>query len=137
MAGPAPPASALGLAAATVGTALAAASAGALNQVLERERDARMRRTASRPLPSGRLSVPSALAFAGGAAAASVAILGAGANGLTAALGLATIAAYAGVYTPMKPLTPWNTAVGAVVGAVPPLMGWAAATGDAAAAAAP
>jgi protoheme IX farnesyltransferase len=154
-------ASAGGLLAAVTGTALAAASAGALNQLIEKPLDARMKRTASRPLPSGRLTPAAAAGFAAGAAAASAAVLLAGTNALTAALGMATIAAYAFVYTPLKtrsacgggacelasmrsftaaftdshlarpPAGLWNTAVGAVVGAVPPLMGWAAATGGA------
>jgi len=123
------PASWPALCAAVVGTSLAAASAGALNQVWEAPLDARMRRTAGRPLPSGRLSRAHALAFGGAMAAASVTVLAAGANALTAALGAGTIALYVLVYTPLKTRSTLNTAVGAVVGAVPPLMGWAAATG--------
>ena len=95
-------ASAGGLLAAVTGTALAAASAGALNQLIEKPLDARMKRTASRPLPSGRLTPAAAAGFAAGAAAASAAVLLAGTNALTAALGMATIAAYAFVYTPLK-----------------------------------
>jgi protoheme IX farnesyltransferase len=120
-------------AAAVGGTALAAASANTFNQVSEAPLDALMKRTQGRPLPTGRLSRPAALAFGGGAALASLGVLLAGTNPLTAALGMGNIALYALVYTPLKQLSTLNTAVGAVVGAVPPLMGWAAATGSLAA----
>lgn len=86
-----------------------------------------MARTARRPLPSGRMSREHALAFATTAGLTGVGSLALLVNPTTAALGAATIALYAGVYTPLKPRTPYNTWVGAVVGAVPPLMGWSAA----------
>lgn len=113
----------------TVGTALAAASANVLNQVYERRTDALMRRTASRPLPAGEVLPGAAVGAAGALGAASAVMLGIGANPLTAVLGMANIGLYAGIYTPLKQSTTWNTWVGAVVGAVPPLMGYAAATG--------
>ena len=120
-------------AAAVSGTALAAASANTFNQVAEAPLDALMKRTQGRPLPTGRLSRGAALAFGWGAGAASLGVLLAGTNPLTAALGMGNIALYALVYTPLKQLSTLNTAVGALVGAVPPLMGWAAATGSLAA----
>ncbi len=118
---------------AVTGTSLAAASANTFNQVWERAPDALMRRTAGRPLPTGRLSVRAALSFGAATGAASAALLLATTNALTAALGVGNIALYALVYTPLKRVSVWNTAVGALVGAVPPLMGWAAATGGLAA----
>uniref|UniRef100_A0A7R9URP9 Heme O synthase n=1 Tax=Diacronema lutheri TaxID=2081491 RepID=A0A7R9URP9_DIALT len=114
-----------------VGTFLASASASCLNQIYERDRDGRMRRTMRRPLPAGHMSVPHALAFALGSGTAGVGLLAACANPLTAALGLANIALYAAVYTPLKVRSHRNTEVGAIVGALPPLMGWTAATNSA------
>ena len=119
--------------AAVTGTTLAAAAANTFNQVYERRSDALMMRTQRRPLPAGRLSVPQALAFGGGCAAASAGVLLLGANPLAAGLALGNVALYALVYTPLKRVTVFNTHVGAVVGAVPPLVGWAAATGSLAA----
>jgi len=117
------------LAATLLGTALVAGGAGALNQWLERSRDALMRRTASRALPSGRLSPREALSFglALGIVGTSILLLGAGS--LAASVALATFVLYVAVYTPLKPLTSLNTVVGAVPGALPPLIGWGAATG--------
>jgi len=128
-----PPYEAGPLAATMAGTFLASACANTLNQVYERPRDARMKRTMRRPLPSGRVSPGHALAFAGASGTAGVALLYSMADPLAAALAAGNIALYAGVYTPLKVVTPLNTAVGAVVGAMPPLMGWAAATGSIAA----
>ena len=116
------------LVAVSAGTALAACSANTFNQVWEVSHDALMKRTAQRPLPSGRISKPHALAFGVGAGAAGTAVL-ATCNPLTAALGAANIGLYALVYTPMKQRSEWNTLAGALVGAIPPLMGYAAATG--------
>lgn len=113
----------------SLGTLLASASANALNQIYEVVNDGRMRRTAARPLPSGRMSRPHALAFALLAGAGGVALLADKTNATTAALGAANILLYAAIYTPLKQLSVANTWVGAIVGAVPPLMGWAAATG--------
>jgi protoheme IX farnesyltransferase len=112
-----------------LGTALSAFGANILNQLVEQDRDRRMQRTRSRPLPSGRATSGQAARWGAGSSLAGLAILAAGANLLTAGLSLLTIALYVAVYTPLKPRTPLSTVVGAVVGAVPPMMGWAAATG--------
>ncbi len=118
-----------GLVAALIGTALAAGGAGALNQVVERDVDARMRRTRNRPIPAGRLDPNSGLAYGLALSALGLTILWFGANPWTSILGLVTILLYVGVYTPLKKVTPLNTLVGAVPGAIPPVMGWVAATG--------
>jgi protoheme IX farnesyltransferase len=112
-----------------IGVALVAASASALNQFLERKSDALMQRTADRPLPSGRLCGPEVLILATCEAVAGIGYLGVAVNWLTAAIGLSTWFLYVAVYTPMKPRTPANTVVGAVAGALPVLMGWAAVNG--------
>jgi protoheme IX farnesyltransferase len=113
-----------------VGTALSASGANALNQWWERERDARMPRTCARPLPTLRISPGAALGWGLAFSAAGVgllALLGAA----PALVSLATILIYVLVYTPLKPVTTLNTLVGAVPGALPPLIGWtAAATGN-------
>jgi protoheme IX farnesyltransferase len=111
---------------ALLGTGLLAAGAGALNHVWERDVDARMRRTANRPLPSGRMDPDVALAFGVVLVLAGLASLALLVNPLTALLGAATVAGYVFVYTPMKRFTSLATVVGAVPGAMPPLMGWAA-----------
>jgi protoheme IX farnesyltransferase len=109
-----------------LGTALVAASASALNQWLERDTDACMARTADRPLPAGRLSGVQVLSFSALTIAVGVVYLAVAVGLVTAALGLLTWALYAWVYTPLKRRTPSNTAVGAVAGALPVLMGWSA-----------
>lgn len=111
------------------GTMGASACANTLNQWWEVPRDALMNRTRNRPLPRGSLSSRHALAFAAVTGGAGVACLLWKANSLTAALGAANIGLYAFVYTPLKAVSLCNTWVGAVVGAIPPLMGWAAARG--------
>jgi protoheme IX farnesyltransferase len=110
--------------------ACAAAAASTLNQVLERDVDRRMRRTADRPLPAGRLATRDAILF--GAALASAATLGLALRfGLLAALlSLATILAYVAVYTPLKRVSTLNTVVGALPGAAAPLIGYAALAND-------
>src|SRR5208283_3807041 len=113
-----------------LGTALLAAGASALNQLLERDYDAKMRRTGDRPLPSGRMTPEAALILGGSCAAAGMAWLALAVNPLTALLGALTLAGYLFVYTPLKRVTTWNTAVGAIPGALPPLMGWTAARGE-------
>jgi protoheme IX farnesyltransferase len=112
-----------------LGTALVAGGAGALNQWLERARDAQMRRTASRALPSGRLAPSEAAFFGSFLVGLGTAVLLAGANSLAAAVAFVTFVLYVFVYTPLKPRTTLNTVVGAVPGALPPLIGWAAASG--------
>uniref|UniRef100_A0A7S1XHK9 Heme O synthase n=1 Tax=Erythrolobus australicus TaxID=1077150 RepID=A0A7S1XHK9_9RHOD len=109
------------------GTFLASASANTLNQMYEMSSDAKMSRTRIRPLPTGRVSLRAAAAFATLCGAAGFVILDASGGTACAALGLANIALYAGAYTPLKAMHPINTLVGAVVGAIPPLMGYTAA----------
>jgi protoheme IX farnesyltransferase len=112
-----------------VGTALVAASSSIANQILERDTDGRMRRTASRPIVQGRMSVRTAwLAAAILLAAGSVASWSA-AGWQPAAAAFATWLLYVAVYTPLKRITPLNTAVGAVAGALPVAIGWLAADG--------
>lgn len=111
------------------GTALVSGGASALNQYWEREADARMRRTRTRPLPSGRLAPAEALAFGVVLSAAGLAML-ATVNGMTYFLGVAALASYVLAYTPLKRVTSLCTVVGAVPGALPPMMGWAAARGS-------
>lgn len=113
----------------TIGTGLVAGGASGFNQVLERQTDSLMQRTRLRPMPDGRLSPREALVFSAALAAAGLLILGAGANLLSAAVALATLASYAVVYTPLKRRTSFATVVGAVPGALPPVIGWAAAEG--------
>ncbi|MGQ0634670.1 MAG: heme o synthase [Planctomycetaceae bacterium] len=112
---------------ALLGIALVAAGSSALNQYLERATDARMRRTASRPLPAGRLAPRDALAFGLTAGVAGTLYLVAFVNLTTGLLALATWALYALVYTPLKRTTGLATTVGAIPGALPPVLGWAAA----------
>jgi protoheme IX farnesyltransferase len=109
---------------------MAACSANAFNQIMEDANDSRMKRTMRRPLPSGRMSLPHAVAFAVAMGVGGVATLAYQTNALSAELGAANLLLYTLVYTPLKQIHWINTWVGAVVGAVPPLMGWAAATGQ-------
>jgi len=118
------------MAQAVVGTALVAAGAAALNQVSERDTDAMMRRTAGRPLPGGRVSSFDASVFGAVLSIAGIALVAVKANALSAALAAATLVIYLVVYTPMKRRTPLSTLVGAVPGALPPLIGWTAAHGS-------
>jgi heme o synthase len=117
------------LAATLFGTALVAGGAGALNQWMERERDARMRRTANRALPSGKLSPTQALFFGGLLSVLGTVFLFFVVNSLAAAAAFVTLVLYVAVYTPLKSVTTLNTVIGAVPGALPPLIGWGAATG--------
>jgi protoheme IX farnesyltransferase len=111
-----------------IGTGLVAAGSAALNHVLERDIDALMRRTANRPLPAGRMDPDLALTLGVGLAVAGLVELTLGVNLLTALLGAAALAGYVFVYTPLKKISPLATVVGAVPGAIPPMMGWAAVT---------
>ncbi len=113
-----------------LGTALVAAGAAALNQLLERDYDALMPRTEDRPLPSGRLQPGTVLVFGAACAAIGLICLAVAVNPLTALLGAITLGSYLFLYTPLKRITPWNTVVGAIPGALPPLMGWVAARGE-------
>lgn len=111
-------------------TALLASGAAALNQYLERDADALMERTRRRPLPSGRVTPAMALQVGVAMSVAGMLWLTFRVNPLTGLLGTLTLASYLFVYTPLKRVTTWNTMVGAVPGALPPLMGWTAATGE-------
>ena len=111
------------------GTMLIAAGTAALNHYIERESDRTMRRTASRPLPSGTLRPREALIFGVALAVAGAVYLYFAAGVLPAALGSATCLAYLLAYTPLKKRTVWATFVGAFPGAIPPMIGWVAASG--------
>lgn len=112
------------------GTMLVAGGTAALNQYAERDMDCLMRRTALRPLPSGQLQPLQVLTFGVGAIFIGSIWLALDVNGLAAAIALATCLLYLAAYTPLKKRTPLATAVGAFPGALPPLIGWAAATGS-------
>ena len=113
----------------TLGTALAAGAANALNQVVEISRDGLMDRTRRRPLPSGALGSAHGFLFAMVTGWAGLTILGLLVNLEAAGLALATILIYIGLYTPLKTRSTLNTLVGAVCGAIPPMIGWVAAAG--------
>jgi heme o synthase len=115
---------------AILGTALVASGAAALNQLLEREHDAKMRRTEDRPLPSGRLQPTTVLILGVACAGSGLVYLALAVNLLTSLLGAITLVSYLFVYTPLKRVTTFNTIVGAIPGALPPLMGWTAARGE-------
>ena len=115
---------------AVVGTALVAGGAAALNQVSELGTDALMRRTRMRPLPDGRVTPAEGRLFGIVLAVAGVGILAGRTNLLAACLALATILFYLVIYTPMKRRTPFATLLGAVPGALPPLIGWTASHGS-------
>jgi len=125
----APRVDALALINVLLGTALVAAGTNALNQYVEREHDAKMRRTRLRPLPDGRITPRNALLFSAAIAVAGTIYLGLMVNWLTAFLGAFTLTSYIFVYTPLKRVSTICTIIGAVPGAVPALMGWTAATG--------
>lgn len=108
-------------------TALLAAAAGAINQIQEIEIDARMHRTARRPLPTGLITPATAAAFAAILGAAGAALLFWGAAPLAAGLGLLALASYNLLYTPLKRVTALAALPGSIVGAIPPMLGWAAA----------
>ena len=114
---------------AVAGTALVAAGAAVLNQVYERDTDAMMRRTRNRPLPDGRVGTLDATMYGVALSFAGLSLLATRATFVAAALALATIVVYLAIYTPMKRRTPLATLVGAVPGALPPLIGWTAARG--------
>lgn len=111
-------------------TMLVAGGTAALNQYVERDIDAVMRRTAARPLPSGTLQPRDAVIFGVSTIVVGVVWLALAVNGISALVALATTLLYLGAYTPLKTRTPLATAVGAIPGALPPLIGWAAACGS-------
>jgi protoheme IX farnesyltransferase len=119
----------LRLAHALLGIGAIASGCSVLNQWIERRTDARMNRTARRPLPAGRITPAEALTLGVALAVFGAAWLIVFVNGLTCALTLATLVAYVGVYTPLKRFTSLCTAIGAVPGAMPPVLGWTAAGG--------
>jgi protoheme IX farnesyltransferase len=124
-----PPLNAMVLA--LIGGICAAGGANALNSWYDRDLDKLMERTARRPIPAGRISARAALAFALGLCATSVLVLGLFVNWLSAGLALTGIVYYALLYTVvLKHITPQNIVVGGGAGAIPPLVGWAAVTGD-------
>jgi protoheme IX farnesyltransferase len=112
-----------------IGTALIASGTAALNQWYEREADLKMRRTAARPLPSGRLGATHALLFGAALSVMGFFELYLGANPLAAWIGGFTLCTYLFLYTPLKSRTWWSTTVGAIPGAMPPMIGYAAAAG--------
>lgn len=112
-----------------LGTALIVGAANALNMWLERDTDGKMSRTRNRPLPAGRLAPSTALWFGVALAVASLPMLVLGVNTLTGALGFVALASYVLLYTPMKRWSIWALWVGAIPGAIPPLLGWTAGTG--------
>ncbi len=124
----APHVSALVLINTLVGTAMVAAGTNALNQYVERAHDAKMRRTRLRPLPDGRITPRAALIFSAAIAIIGTAYLALTVNLLTAILGAFTLTSYIFVYTPLKRISTVCTIIGAVPGAIPPLMGSTAAT---------
>jgi protoheme IX farnesyltransferase len=119
------------LVAATVGIALVAGAAAAVNCLVEQKLDALMTRTSWRPLPRGQITSLETLLFAGAIGGIGLAILHQWVNALTMWLTLATFVGYAIVYTViLKPMTPQNIVIGGASGAMPPVLGWAAATGE-------
>lgn len=112
-----------------LGTAACAAGVAALNQWMESDTDAVMRRTADRPIPGGRVAPGSAFVLGWGLCLVGLAVLFARASALAALFALLTIITYLAVYTPAKRWSRWSTEIGAVAGAFPPLIGWTAADG--------
>jgi len=113
-----------------LGTAFMASGASALNQLLEREHDAKMRRTQHRPLPSGRLQPGTVLWVGCLLALIGLLYLAVTVNVMTSVIGAISLLSYLLIYTPLKRITWLNTAIGAVPGGLPPLMGWTAARGE-------
>lgn len=112
-----------------LGTGLLACGAAALNQYLEKDFDAKMPRTANRPIPAGHIRPEKALLAGGAMAAVGLVYLAMQVNPITSVIGAVTLVSYVAVYTPLKRVTPLNTLVGTIPGALPPLMGWAAVGG--------
>lgn len=114
----------------TIGTALTCFSANSINQYIEVDNDLKMKRTRNRMLPTGQLSLRHALAFGVITGTVGTCILALNANPLAASLAFSNILLYTLVYTPMKRIHPINTWIGSIVGAIPPMIGWAAQTGS-------
>ncbi len=112
-----------------LGGFLVTGSSNGINQIIERELDAKMNRTNNRPLPTGGMGVNEAWAVAFVSGLSGVALLYFGLNTLSAILGLSALVSYAFIYTPLKQVTSFAVFVGAFPGAVPPMLGWVAATG--------
>ncbi len=112
-----------------IGTSLAAGGVAALNQWMEHETDARMKRTADRPIPTGKVATGSAFVLGMIMCIIALGVIFVKVNGLAAIFTLLTIAAYLGWYTPAKRWSYWSTEIGALAGAFPPLIGWAAGEG--------
>ena len=112
-----------------IGTTLSATAAATWNQLFERKRDAKMSRTKDRPIPSGRISMLHAFIVGVLLTYGGLSTLAFGANPAAAGISLLTILTYVFIYTPLKPRTTFNTFIGAIVGALPPLIGWVAAVG--------
>jgi protoheme IX farnesyltransferase len=110
-------------------TALVAGGAASLNQWLEREADAKMQRTRNRPLPSGRMQAQEAVVFGTAVSLIGIIYLAVSVNALASLIAMVTLGAYLFIYTPLKRMTWLNTIIGAVPGAMPPLIGWAGASG--------
>jgi len=113
-----------------IGTFLVASGAAAFNQVLERDVDGRMHRTMMRPLPDRRINLLDATVFAAALSGIGILQLAFGANGRAATVAAITLASYVLIYTPLKRITSLATVIGAVPGALPPLIGWSAAHGS-------
>ncbi|HYT73109.1 MAG TPA: heme o synthase [Vicinamibacterales bacterium] len=124
------PLGALRIFALLLGTGFVAGGASAFNQVFERDLDALMRRTRTRPLPDQRLQPGEAALFAAAISIAGTVMIAAASNVLAAAVALATLVTYVGIYTPLKRRSSLGTVVGAIPGALPPIIGWAAASGE-------
>ena len=110
-----------------LGTGLCAGGVAAINQWMESELDAKMKRTADRPIPTGAIQPGSAFIVGWLMCIAGLAVLFRQVNGMSTFLALATIVAYLAIYTPAKRWSRWNTEIGAISGALPPMIGWAAA----------
>ena len=119
----------LGTAALLLGTGLVAGGASAFNQVLERDLDALMRRTRTRPLPDQRLQPTEGVLFGIAVTLAGLLLIAASSNLLAAGVALATLVSYVAVYTPLKRRSSFGTVIGAIPGALPPIIGWAAVEG--------
>lgn len=113
-----------------LGTGLVASGAQALNEYLEKDHDAKMPRTAGRPIPTGRIRPEVALLYGGAASVTGLVWLALMVNPLTSVIGAVTLVSYVLIYTPLKRVTTLNTLVGAVPGALPPLMGWTSVRGE-------